>query len=124
VHPGGLRDLTWFNARGWEMTESDWYAPGATLGMFLSGKEMSERDPVGRELSDDSFLLILHAHHRPIRFTLPGAPWAESYETVVDTALEDQATAPGTRRPAGVAVTVPGRTLLLLRARESTAAPG
>ena len=124
VHPGGLRDLAWFTARGREMTEADWYAPGATLGMFLSGKEMSERDPMGRELSDDSFLLILHAHHRAIRFTLPGAPWAESYETVVDTALEDQAAAPGTRRPAGASVAVPGRSLLLLRACADAAAPG
>lgn len=124
VHPGGLRDLAWFTARGREMTEADWYAPGATLGMFLSGKEMSERDPMGRELSDDSFLLILHAHHRAIRFTLPGAPWAESYETVVDTALEEQAAAPGGRRPAGAAVAVPGRSLLLLRACAGTAQPG
>ncbi|QMU79104.1 glycogen debranching protein GlgX [Streptacidiphilus sp. PB12-B1b] len=117
VHPGGgLRDLAWFNARGREMTEADWYAPGATLGMFLSGKEMSERDPMGRELSDESFLLVLHAHHRSTRFVLPGSPWAQEYETVVDTALEDQSRAPGTRSPAGQAVTVAGRSLLLLRA--------
>ncbi|MEY9966273.1 isoamylase [Streptacidiphilus sp. MAP12-16] len=116
AHPGGLRDLAWFTPRGREMTEADWYAPGATLGMFLSGDEMSERDPLGRELTDDSFLLILHAHHRPTRFLLPGAPWAEAYETVVDTSLEDQADAPATRCEAGAAITVPGRSLLLLRA--------
>jgi glycogen operon protein len=121
AHPGGLRDLTWFTARGREMTEADWYAPGATLGMFLSGAEMAERDPLGRELSDDSFLLVLHAHHRPIRFVLPGAPWAEAFETVVDTSLEDQSGAPAApddRHEAGSTLTLPGRSLLLLRACE------
>jgi isoamylase len=116
VHPGGLRDLAWFTARGREMTEADWYAPGATLGMFLSGQEMSERDPLGRELSDDSFLIVLHAHHRATRFVLPGEAWAESFETVVDTSLPDQSSAPGTRSAAGSTLMVTGRSLLLLRA--------
>jgi isoamylase len=125
AHPGGLRDLAWFTARGREMTEADWYAPGATLGMFLSGDEMTERDPLGRELRDDSFLLVLHAHHKATRFLLPGAPWAESYETVVDTALEDQTEAPGLRHPAGTGLTLSGRSLLLLRAhRGDPAGPG
>ncbi len=115
AHPGGLRDLTWFTARGREMTEADWYTPGATLGMYLAGDEMSERDQLGRELTDDSFLLLLHADHRPTKFLLPGPPWGEAYEAVVDTSLEDQAEAPGHRYEAGTGLTVPGRTLLLLR---------
>jgi glycogen operon protein len=115
AHPGGLRDLTWFTARGREMTEGDWYTPGATLGMYLSGDEMAERDPLGRELTDESFLLVLHADHRPTRFLLPGAPWAGAYEVLVDTSLEEQAEPPGRRHEAGTGLTVPGRTLLLLR---------
>jgi glycogen operon protein len=123
AHPGGLRDLTWFTARGREMTEADWYTPGATLGMYLSGDEMSERDPLGRELTDDSFLLVLHADHRPTRFLLPGPPWAGAYEAVVDTSLEEQAEAPGRRYEAGTGLTVPGRTLLLLRICPPPGAP-
>ncbi|MEZ0090601.1 glycogen debranching protein GlgX [Streptacidiphilus sp. EB129] len=120
AHPGGLRDLAWFTSRGREMTESDWYAPGATLGMFLSGEEMAEQDQLGREVHDDSFLLILHAHHRATRFVLPGAPWAESYRTVVDTSLDTQDTAPDRFCEAGSTITVPSRSLLLLRATGSS----
>ncbi|MEZ0065892.1 isoamylase [Streptacidiphilus sp. MAP12-20] len=115
AHPGGLPDLTWFTARGREMTEADWYAPGATLAMLLSGDDLTERDACGDPLTDDSFLLILHAHHRAIRFTLPGLPWARCFETVVDTSVEQQAAPDGRHWPAGEAITVPGRSVLLLR---------
>ena len=50
-------------------------------------------------------------------FTLPGPPWAERYEVVVDTAREEQDRAPGVEHRAGTRITVPGRTVLLLRVR-------
>ncbi|CAM5600054.1 Glycogen debranching enzyme [Streptomyces hirsutus] len=61
----GLRDLAWFTGRGTEMTEEDWYAPTATLGMYLSGRDVPERDERGERVLDDSFLVILHAGDRP-----------------------------------------------------------
>ncbi|MFG2136106.1 glycogen debranching protein GlgX [Streptomyces sp. NPDC048650] len=114
----GLRDLAWFTADGAEMTEEDWYAPGATLAMYLSGNDISQRDAQGVRIVDDSFLAVLHADAHPRSLTLPGPPWARSYELLVDTAHEEQPAAgtPGTRHPAGAAVTVPGRTVLLFRA--------
>lgn len=111
----GLRDLAWFTTRGTEMTESDWYAPAATLGMYLSGRDIPGRDARGAPVVDDSFLAILHAADRPASFVLPGPPWADAYEVVVDTSAEDQGAAPGTVHRAGGAVTVPGRAVLLLR---------
>lgn len=75
-HQGGLRDLAWFTADGTEMTEQDWYTPGATLGMYLSGNDISQRDDRGIRIVDDSFLAVLHAADRPRAFTLPGPPWA------------------------------------------------
>ncbi len=113
----GLRDLAWFTPRGEEMTEGDWYAPAATLGMYLSGRDIPGRDEEGAPVVDDSFLAVLHAGADPVDFVLPGAPWAERYEVVVDTGREEQASAPGVEHRAGTAVTVPGRTVLLLRAR-------
>ncbi|MFE4975839.1 glycogen debranching protein GlgX [Kitasatospora sp. NPDC056651] len=112
--PGGRPDLAWFTPRGREMTEADWFAPTACLGMLLSGTAMSERDEAGRPLADDSFLLLLNAGHRPVVFTLPGEPWtapAPGWESVVDTA----ATGPDGPPPRGT-VPLAGRSLRLLRA--------
>jgi isoamylase len=112
----GLRDLAWFTARGTEMTEGDWYAPTATLGMYLSGRDIPGRDAHGAKILDNSFLAVLHAGEAAVEFVLPGPPWAERYEVVVDTSLEDQSTAPSAVHPAATAITVPARSVLFLRA--------
>lgn len=111
----GLRDLAWFTPAGGEMTERDWYAPAAAVGLYLSGRDIPGRDERGRQVTDDSFLALLHAGDRPVEWVLPGAPWAGSYELVLDTAREAQAVAPGTRHRGGEALTVPARSVLLLR---------
>ncbi|MDT0455335.1 glycogen debranching protein GlgX [Streptomyces sp. DSM 41527] len=113
---GGLRDLAWFTADGTEMTEQDWYTPGATLGMYLSGNDISQRDARGIRLVDDSFLAVLHAADRPCPFTLPGPPWARAYELLVDTAREDQPEATQPPYPAGGSLTLAGRSVVLFRA--------
>ncbi|HCA85160.1 MAG TPA: glycogen debranching enzyme GlgX [Streptomyces sp.] len=117
---GGLRDLAWFTADGREMTESDWYAPATGLGMYLSGRDIPGRDERGGPVTGDSFLAVLHAHHEPLAFTLPGPPWAQEYELLVDTTREDQTAPPGTRHPAGTELTLPARSLLLFRALVGT----
>ncbi|MGW1173041.1 glycogen debranching protein GlgX [Kitasatospora sp. NPDC002543] len=116
--PGGRPDLAWFTPRGEEMTEADWFAPTACLGMLLSGTALPEPDGDGRPIGDDSFLLLLNGGPEPVVFTLPGGPGAATaarYETVVDTA------APGPTEPCPAgAVVLGGRSLRLLR---SPAAP-
>ncbi|MET9721519.1 glycogen debranching protein GlgX [Streptomyces zaomyceticus] len=111
----GLRDLAWFTAEGAEMTESDWYAPTATLGLYLSGRDIPGRDERGEQITDDSFLAFLHAGPRPLDLRLPGPPWAETYELVVDTAAEDQSVTPGTVHRGGGILTVGARSMVLLR---------
>ncbi|MFI7278421.1 glycogen debranching protein GlgX [Streptomyces sp. NPDC049879] len=120
--PEGIRDLGWFAADGTEMTEEDWYAPSRTLGMFLSGRDIPQRDSRGRPIADDSFLVLLHAGEEPLSFPLPGPPWADSYELLIDTALEDQEAEPGTLHPAGSALELQPRSVLLLRAVPPAAA--
>ncbi|GAA3491970.1 glycogen debranching protein GlgX [Streptomyces cremeus] len=111
----GLRDLAWFTPRGEEMTQDDWYAPASTLGMYLSGTDIPGRDARGLPIADDSFLAVLHAGPDPVQFTLPGEPWAASYEVVVDTSAEEQAAEPGARHEGGAVVAVAGRSVVLLR---------
>ncbi|MEW1610964.1 MULTISPECIES: glycogen debranching protein GlgX [unclassified Streptomyces] len=113
--PDGLRDLAWFTRDGREMTEGDWYAPTASLGLYLSGRDIPGRDARGEPVTDDSFLAVLHAGAEPVAFELPGAPWAAGYELVLDTSREDQADAPGTVLEGGAEMTVPARSVLLLR---------
>ncbi|WP_103884787.1 glycogen debranching protein GlgX [Actinacidiphila yanglinensis] len=135
--PEGLRDVTWFGPAGREMTEADWFAPSATLGMLLSGQDIPQRDARGEPVVDDSFLLIVHADHRPVEFTLPGPPWASGYDEVLDTAREDppgraraagapgvpaQAAGPGQPVASGAAVTVEARSVRLLRVRPAVRA--
>ncbi|MFE9119529.1 glycogen debranching protein GlgX [Streptomyces sp. NPDC007172] len=111
----GLRDLAWFTARGEEMTERDWYAPAATLGLYLSGRDIPGRDARGAPVTDDSFLILLHSADRPADCVLPGPPWAASYELVVDTSREDQAEPPGVAYRGGEMVTLPARSVLVLK---------
>ncbi|MFD3868919.1 glycogen debranching protein GlgX [Streptomyces sp. NPDC058623] len=111
----GLRDLAWFTPGGAEMTERDWYAPAAAVGLYLSGRDIPGRDERGRQVTDDSFLALLHAGDRPVEWLLPGAPWAEEYELVLDTGRESQDVPPATRHRGGQILTVPGRSVMLLR---------
>ncbi|GHJ95105.1 glycogen operon protein GlgX homolog [Streptomyces sp. NE5-10] len=111
----GLRDLAWFGPDGTEMTERDWYAPSATLALYLSGRDIPGRDERGEQVLDDSFLAVLHAGPAPLDFRLPGAPWAQTYERVLDTALDDQTAPPGTLHPGGAVLEVGARSVVLLR---------
>ncbi|NUS88885.1 MAG: glycogen debranching protein GlgX [Streptomyces sp.] len=114
--PDGLRDLAWFTAAGTEMTERDWYAPTAAVGLYLSGHDTARRDAQGAPVTDDSFLVLLHSGPAPVDFTLPGPPWATAYELLVDTSREDQDAPPGARHRAGSRIGLRERSVLLLRA--------
>jgi glycogen operon protein len=87
--------------------------------MYLSGRDIPGRDERGEAVVDDSFLAVLHADHRAVEFTLPDRPWAERYEVVVDTGLDEQREEPGESYRAGSTITVPPRTVLLLRVRRA-----
>ena len=102
--PGGLRDVAWFAPGGQEMADADWFAASATLGMFLSGRDIPQRDARGARIRDDSFLLLAHAGHLPVEFTLPGPPWAHRYAALLDTAHEQAWVAGAPAVPAGQAV--------------------
>jgi glycogen operon protein len=129
--PEGLRDVAWFRPDGREMTEGDWFAQSSTLGMFLSGRDIPQRDARGGRVVDDSFLLLAHGGHRPVSFVLPGAPWAAGYALLLDTAREQAWLGPAHGEPAeadaarvpevpgGARLSVPGRSLRLYRVRET-----
>jgi len=52
-----------------------------------------------------------------VRFRLPGAPYAASYDVVLDTCAEQPPAEPARQGlPAGTDLAVPGRSAVLLRA--------
>ncbi|WP_034087789.1 glycogen debranching protein GlgX [Streptacidiphilus albus] len=90
-----LTDIAWFTAAGEEMTDEDWRVSYAkSLTVFLNGYAISEPDPRGERITDDSFLLLFNAGASGLDFTVPvnhGREW----QVVVDTA-QPWAIAPGT----------------------------
>ncbi len=68
------------------MTDEDWDDSHArSLGLFINGESMADVDSRGQPVVDDSFLLLLSAHHEAISWTLP-AQWARPWEVVLCTA--------------------------------------
>lgn len=111
---GGLPDIAWLRTDGRPMRDQDWGAGGHALGVFLNGDAISEPDPRGRPVTDDSFLLLLNSGpDEAVAFTLPGEEYGIAWETVLDTADPDVVDRPFV--PAGHAVEVIDRALVLLR---------
>jgi glycogen operon protein len=86
IRGGEAKDIAWFNPDGEEMTDADWEAGYAkVLGVFLNGDEIPDRGPKGERIVDDSLLLLFSANAEPIGFTVPAAPYGESWGVVIDT---------------------------------------
>jgi len=111
----GLSDLVWFTPAGSPMTDEDWEAGFAkSLGVFLNGEAISEPDPRGQRVTDDTFLLLFNAHDEDITFHLPAARYGESWTVELDTSspfLDEDS--PGLK--AATSVTVEARSLMVLR---------
>jgi glycogen operon protein len=85
----GLADIAWFRPDGEEMTDADWETGYAkSLGVFLNGHAIPDRDRRGQEMRDDSFYLLFNAWEQPIDFTLPAATWARTWALELDTAVD------------------------------------
>jgi isoamylase len=83
----GVKDLAWFGPDGHELADEQWYDPALqTIGMYVDGRGIRTRGPQGERITDDSFLLVLHAGADDIDLVLPGQPWAEGYDLLLDTA--------------------------------------
>jgi glycogen operon protein len=115
---GGVKDVAWFHPAGRELTDDDWYDTGLrSIGMYLDGRQLRERDPRGQPIVDRSFLLLLHSGDADGEFALPGLPWAHTYEPVIDTCGNGGVPASSAAVAGGVALPMSARSVVLLRAR-------
>ena len=112
-----VKDLSWFRPDGKEMTSEEW-TNGFTrcLGLRLAGDAIEEMDEAGRAIADDTFLVLLNAHHEPIEFVLPAHQARVRWELVLDTWAWELGGRPRTFR-AGDRYPLEGRSLALLRLR-------
>ena len=82
-----IDDVGWLRPDGEPMTDEDWDAGfGRSLGMVLNGEAIPWPGPRGEPVVDDSFVLVLNAHHEDLTWTAPGQPWGEAWQAVLDTA--------------------------------------
>jgi isoamylase len=113
VRGDGIADLAWFRSDGEQLAAADWSDLNPrTIAMYLSGKNIRQVGERGEPVVDDSFLLIMHGGLNPSTFTLPGAPWATSYEVVIDNADPTNSAT----LPAGSTLDVPAVAFMVLRA--------
>jgi isoamylase len=79
-------DIAWFTPSGREMTDADWKTGYAkAMGVFLNGDAITEPDPRGERVRDETFLLLFSADSQPARFTLPAEDFGHRWEVVLDT---------------------------------------
>src|ERR671911_2980488 len=65
-------EIEWLRPDGAPMGGEDWNSGFArSVMVFLNGDAIPEQDQMGRQVTDDHFLLLFNAHSEPIPFTLP-----------------------------------------------------
>jgi glycogen operon protein len=112
AHDGELnvRDVTWINAGGGEMSEADWETPWIKcFGMLLDGRTRKTAMP--RHGEDETVLMIMNSFEGPVPFKLPDAIGGTQWSLLVDTNLPDAP--PGAKFAFGSSYDVTGRSLLL-----------
>jgi len=116
IQGSNIEDIAWLRPDGQLMSEQDWRVGFArSVGIFLNGRGIPEHDELGRSIVDDSFFLLVNAHHQQITFTLPTNGYGQLWEVVVDTA--DPLLARARRRlpAAGSKLRVLARSMIVLR---------
>ncbi|HYS34828.1 MAG TPA: glycogen debranching enzyme GlgX, partial [Pseudonocardiaceae bacterium] len=115
--PTGRPDLIWFRPDGEEMTYKDWFDDSRhTLIMWIDGSNSQSRTRDGELVTDHTWLLLLHAGDEPTDIVLPAAEYGTTFEPVLDTGTSDGTPVSPDPLRANSSVTLPARTLLLLRA--------
>ena len=106
VQPGSdLRDVTWINPEGVDMTSENWTNIETRCFGALLDADVSQ--------TREALLIILNSHHEQVNFTMPATSFKAVWECLLDTSS-------ATGRGSGIAsghVDVAGRSLLLLHAK-------
>jgi len=118
----GTIDLGWCKPDGTEMSDEDWDSGLInSVGVFLNGEAITDRDRRGQRVTDDSFLLLFNAHSGSAEWSLP-AQWGKRWEVVFETSIRDRE---GELFDSGQSLPVAGRSLVVfVRSDDVPAASG
>jgi len=118
IRGAGVKDLTFFEPGGTEMTDQAWDTDFVrSLMVLLAGDGIEETDDEGVRITDDTFVLLLNAHHGSVPFTLPRPAEGLSWERVFDTGDEAGTTSSAATSRAGRYRLRP-HTMALFRSRQ------
>jgi isoamylase len=78
-----VKDVSWIDANGSEMTSESWDNGTRCFGMLLDGR--GQATGIKRRGADATLLIVFNAHHETVEFTLP--PWyeADGWKSLFDT---------------------------------------
>jgi glycogen operon protein len=80
----GVRDVTWLNPAGAQMTEEDWDHPeGRCFGMLLDGR--AQATGIRQRGKEATILIVVNGYHEPSGFTLPGVEGGGQWSLLIDT---------------------------------------
>jgi glycogen operon protein len=110
-----LLDVEWLAPDGQSMADDEWQRDGMhAVGVFLNGSGIRQRDRRGQAIEDDNFLMYFNASAEDVDFIIPSAEYSGSWEVVIDTTQ----TSVGQTRSHDSAVTVPARSVLVMKGTE------
>ncbi len=97
------------------MNDDEWNSPFVRcLGVLLSGDTIDVQSFEGQPIRDDTFLLLINAHHEPIPFVLPGQENV-AWQLLLDTASEDGFCQDPQNFSSGDDIEITGRATMLLK---------
>ena len=112
IHNSETRDVAWYGADGNELTNEAWETSWVrSLALLLNGQTLNTKDARGRQIIDDSFLLLMNSYHEGVEFTLPPPADGGEWECVMNT---DEPHEEFVRRKVGGSVILAGRSTMLL----------
>jgi glycogen operon protein len=114
-------DVEWLRPDGRKMEPEDWDSGfGLSVGMFLNGRGIREKDLRGRPIVDQNFLVYFNSGDGAVDGVLPDERHGQGWEVVVDTAGEKAGEKPWTP---GAAFTLEAKSLLVLRELDEEETP-
>jgi glycogen operon protein len=106
----GVRDVTWINPNGVQMTDEDWHDPSTRcFGMLLDGR--AQTTGIRQRGKEATILIVINGRAESVAFKLPECAGACSWQLLIDTtSAECHESIPFS---IGAVYTITGRSLLL-----------